>query len=83
MFNVPSAIHLDESPLERILMLGAGLLVILMELLNSAVEAALGRIGTEHHDLAGVAMDMGSATVFLAVLFFIYVWTEFIYRNFS
>ena len=64
-------------------MLGAGLLVILMELLNSAVEATLDRIGTEHHDLAGAAKDMGSAAVFVAVLFFVYVWAEFIYRSFS
>ena len=52
LFSVPCAIHLGESPVERILMLGAGLLVILMELLNSAVEATLDRIGTEHHNLA-------------------------------
>lgn len=54
-----------------------------MELLNSAVEATLDRIGTEHHDLAGAAKDMGSAAVFVAVLFFVYVWAEFIYRSFS
>lgn len=83
LFSVPCAIHLGESPVERILMLGAGLLVILMELLNSAVEATLDRIGTEHHDLAGAAKDMGSAAVFVAVLFFVYVWAEFIYRSFS
>lgn len=64
-------------------MLGAGVLVILMELLNSAIEATLDRISTEHHDLAGAAKDMGSAAVFLAVLLFIYVWGEFIVRSVS
>jgi len=83
LFSIPCAIYLGESPVERILMLGAGLLVILMEYLNSAVEATLDRISTEHHDLTGAAKDMGSAAVFVAALFFVYVWGEFIYRSFG
>jgi diacylglycerol kinase (ATP) len=80
LVSIPCAIYLGESPVERILMLGAGLLVILMEYLNSAIEATLDRISTEHHDLTGAAKDMGSAAVFVAVLFFVYVWGEFIVR---
>ena len=82
LISIPCAIYLGESPVERILMLGAGLLVILMEHLNSAIEATLGRISTEHHDLTGTAKDMGSAAVFVAALFFVYVWGEFVYRGF-
>jgi diacylglycerol kinase (ATP) len=82
LISIPCAIYLGESPVERILMLGAGLLVILMEYLNSAIEATLDRISTEHHDLTGAAKDMGSAAVFVAALFFVYVWGEFIYRGF-
>ncbi|MCO4837133.1 MAG: diacylglycerol kinase [Oceanospirillaceae bacterium] len=81
--SIPCAIYLGESPLERILMLGAGLLVLLMELLNSAIEATLDRISLEHHALTGAAKDMGSAAVFIAALFFVYVWGEFIYRLLS
>jgi len=81
--SIPCAIYLGESPVERILMLGAGLLVILMEYLNSAIEATLDRISTEHHDLTGAAKDMGSAAVFVAALFFVYVWGEFIVRALS
>ena len=83
LLSLPCAIYLGETSVERILMLGAGVLVILMELLNSAIEATLDRISTEHHDLAGAAKDMGSAAVFLAVLLFIYVWGEFIVRSVS
>jgi diacylglycerol kinase (ATP) len=82
LISIPCAIYLGESPVERILMLGSGLLVILMEYLNSAIEATLDRISTEHHDLTGAAKDMGSAAVFVAALFFVYVWGEFIYRGF-
>lgn len=81
VISIPCAFVLGESPVERILMLGAGLLVILMELLNSAIEATLDRISTEHHTLAGAAKDMGSAAVFGAVIFFVYVWVEFIVGN--
>jgi diacylglycerol kinase (ATP) len=81
LLSIPGAIYLGESPVERILMIGAGLLVILMEYLNSAIEATLDRISTEHHDLTGAAKDMGSAAVFVAALFFVYVWGEFIYRG--
>ncbi|MDB4001678.1 diacylglycerol kinase [Oceanospirillaceae bacterium] len=81
--SIPFAIYLGESPVERILMLGAGLLVILMEYLNSAIETTLDRISLAHHDLTGAAKDMGSASVFVAALFFVYVWGEFIYRHFS
>lgn len=83
LLSIPCAIYLGESPVERILMLGAGLLVMLMEYLNSAIEATLDRISMEHHDLTGAAKDMGSAAVFVSVLFFIYIWGEFIYRGFG
>ncbi|HIG36280.1 MAG TPA: diacylglycerol kinase [Oceanospirillaceae bacterium] len=81
--SIPCAIYLGESPVERILMLGAGILVILMEYLNSAIEATLDRISTDHHDLTGAAKDMGSAAVFVAALLFVYVWGEFVYRALS
>jgi diacylglycerol kinase (ATP) len=54
-----------------------------MEYLNSALEATLDRISLEHHELTGAAKDMGSAAVFIAALFYVYVWAEFIIRHFS
>jgi diacylglycerol kinase (ATP) len=50
------------------------MLVLVVELLNSAVEAAVDRIGKEEHDLAGRAKDMGSAAVFLSLLNVAMVW---------
>ncbi|WP_369789152.1 diacylglycerol kinase [Rouxiella sp. WC2420] len=66
--------YLDVSSVERILMVGTLVLVILVELLNSAVEAAIDRIGPDIHELSGRAKDMGSAAVFIAIGFAIFTW---------
>lgn len=56
---------LGESGMERALLIGVLLLVLSIELLNSAIEAVVDRYGSEHHELAGRAKDMGSAAVFV------------------
>lgn len=73
---VPLAVWLDVSQLERMLMISSVLLVMVVELLNSAVEAVVDRIGPEHHELAGRAKDMGSAAVFIAMVISGYIWVE-------
>lgn len=50
-------------------------LVLITELLNSAIEAVVDRVGEEHHELAGQAKDMGSAAVFVSLLLVVIVWT--------
>ena len=50
------------------------LLVLITELLNSAIEAAVDRVGTDHHSLAGQAKDMGSAAVLLALALTLLTW---------
>ncbi len=65
---------LGEGGVERALLVGALLLVLCVELLNSAIEAVIERFGPEHHVLAGRAKDMGSAAVFVAMLNVILVW---------
>ena len=63
---VPLALWLGETALERAVMTGAWLIVPIVELLNSAIEAVVDRVGDEYHPLAGRAKDVGSAAVFLA-----------------
>ena len=70
----PPALYLGETGLEKALLLGSLILVLIVELLNSAVEAAVDRISKEQHDLAGQAKDMGSAAVFLSLLNVVIVW---------
>lgn len=64
---LPLAIWLGREPVEWILLIGSCLLVLIVELLNSAVENVVDRIGPEHHELSGRAKDIGSAAVMLAL----------------
>lgn len=65
---------LGANGVERALLLGSLLLVLCVELLNSAIEAVIERFGPEHHLLAGRAKDMGSAAVFVAMINVVLVW---------
>lgn len=62
----PLALWLGENGVERAVLLGSLMVVLIIEVLNSAVEAVVDRWGVEHHTLAGRAKDMGSAAVFLS-----------------
>lgn len=71
---IPLAAYLGDTGIERALMVGAVLLVLIVELLNSAVEAAVDRISLEHHQLIKRAKDMGSAAVMVALVNVVVVW---------
>ena len=71
---LPLALLIAGSPVELILLIGSIVLVLIVELLNSAVEAVVDRIGEEHHELAGRAKDMGSAAVMLSMGLFFVTW---------
>lgn len=68
------ALWLDVDVITRVLLVGSVVLVIIVEVLNSAVEAVVDRIGSEIHPLAGRAKDMGSAAVLLTILLAVFVW---------
>jgi diacylglycerol kinase (ATP) len=67
-------IWLDVSPIETVLMLGVVVLVLIVELVNSAIEAVVDRVGVERHELSGRAKDIGSAAVLVALLFAGFTW---------
>ena len=71
----PLGLWLGRNGVERALLFGSLLLVLVVELLNSAIEAAINRIGAERNELSGLAKDLGSAAVFVALLIVISVWT--------
>ncbi len=71
---IPSAFWFGEKGVEYALLIGSWLLVIMVELLNTAVEAVVNRIGSEHTELAGRAKDCGSAAVFIAIILSVIVW---------
>jgi diacylglycerol kinase (ATP) len=71
---IPLGIWLGYDGVEKALLAASWLLVLIVELLNSAVEATVDRFGPEHHKLSGRAKDIGSASVFAAVSLAILVW---------
>jgi len=70
----PLGVLLGGTGVERALLVGSCVLVMAMELMNSAMEAVIERYGAEHHELAGRAKDMGSAAVFVLMMNVILVW---------
>ena len=71
---VPVALWLGDSAIEQALLISSLLLVVIVELLNSGIEAVVDRIGQERHELSGRAKDIGSAAVFVALLNAAVVW---------
>jgi len=71
---IPLGLYLGADGVEKALLVASVLLVLVVELLNSALEAAIDRHGPERHELAGRAKDMGSAAVGLAIALAIAVW---------
>ena len=71
---VPLGLWLGHNGIERALLVAPVLLVLIVELLNSAVEAVVDRVGLERNELAGLAKDLGSAAVFMAFVLLSTVW---------
>ncbi|GHC15453.1 diacylglycerol kinase [Aidingimonas halophila] len=65
---LPLAWWIGTTPLEWLLLIGSCVMVLIVELLNSAIENVVDRIGTEHHELSGRAKDISSAAVMLSLL---------------
>jgi diacylglycerol kinase (ATP) len=75
VITTPLAVWLGETTIEKLLLIGSIVLVMLVELLNSAVEAVVDRVGLEHHELSGRAKDIGSAAVMLSLVWAAVTWT--------
>lgn len=70
----PLGLYLGVTSVEKVLLAGSVLLVLIVEILNSAIESVVDRIGSEQHELSGRAKDQGSAAVFLSLMLVIFVW---------
>ena len=73
------ACWLDVDAITRVLLIGSVALIIIVEILNSAIEAVVDRIGSELHPLAGRAKDMGSAAVLLSIILALFVWATLLW----
>ncbi|OBU13860.1 diacylglycerol kinase [Photobacterium aquimaris] len=64
---------------ERLMMISSLFIVVIAELINSAIEAVVDRIGPEHHQLSGRAKDIGSAAVFVALALVVITWGSILF----
>lgn len=76
---IPIAFMLDVTQVQRILLISPVILVLMFEIVNSAIEAVVDRIGSEFHELAGRAKDMGSAAVLVGLALTAYIWIEILF----
>lgn len=76
------AFCLDISYVDRILLISSVVLVAIVELLNSAIEAVVDRIGSEYHELSGRAKDIGSAAVFVSIGLALFIWALVLWQRY-
>jgi diacylglycerol kinase (ATP) len=74
LIALPLGLWLGHSGVERALLLGSVLMVLIVELINSAIEAVVDRSGLEHHELAALAKDISSAAVLMSLVMCALVW---------
>ena len=72
---IPASFFIGDNVLEIILLSGSTLFILLVELLNTAIETTLNRIGTEENDLTKYAKDMGSGAVLISLLLWLVTWS--------
>ena len=80
---IPAAWWLGRNAVERSLLIGVCLIVLVTELLNTAVEYVVDRIGTDHHELSGRAKDLGSAAVLVSLVLTVVVWGLIAWQRFA
>ena len=78
---IPAGFWFGDGAVEKALLVGSVLLLLLVELLNSALEAVVDRFGGEHHELSGRAKDQGSAAVAVAILILAVVWCLILFTD--
>ncbi|EOW6744874.1 diacylglycerol kinase [Cronobacter dublinensis] len=75
------ACWLDVDPMTRVMLISSVMLVMIVEILNSAIEAVVDRIGPEFHELSGRAKDMGSAAVLMSIILALVVWVMLLWQH--
>jgi len=80
---VPAAFWLGRTAVERSLLIGSCLIVLIVELLNTGIENVVDRFGEERHRLSGQAKDMGSAAVFVSLMLTLVIWSLIAWERFG
>jgi diacylglycerol kinase (ATP) len=77
---IPLGLWLGRNSVERVLLVAPMFIVLIVELVNSAIETTIDRIGLERHKLSGLAKDIGSAAVFTSLVLLAVVWILVLWR---
>lgn len=80
---IPAGLWLGQNAVQRALLIGSCLLVLIVELLNTAVEYVVDRVGMDHHRLSGQAKDVGSAAVFVSLALTLVIWVLIGWERFA
>lgn len=72
---IPVGLYLGATPAEKTCLIGSLLIVLIVELINTAIERAIDRISRDHHELSKESKDMGSAAVFFSLALAVITWT--------
>ncbi len=75
----PVALYLGETLMDKAILISSLLFILIVELINSAIEAIVDRIGDEIHELSGRAKDMGSSAVFVAITIAVIIWIAILF----
>ena len=76
---IPAALYFADTLLDKAILISSLLFILVVELLNSAIEAVVDRFGDEIHELSGRAKDMGSTAVFIAISMAVILWVGILY----
>ena len=79
VFLIPLAVILGETALETAMLLFSIVLVLLVELLNSAIEAVVDRVSLDYHELSKKAKDIASGAVFVSLITFLLIWSVLLF----
>ncbi|MGA1869586.1 MAG: diacylglycerol kinase [bacterium] len=79
---IPAGLCIGSTAVQRSLLVGSCFLVIIIELLNAAIEAVVDRIGPAYHELSGRSKDMGSAAVLTSLILTIIIWGLILWERF-
>ncbi|MCL9683765.1 diacylglycerol kinase [Legionella maioricensis] len=74
LIALPSAFYIGKNAVEYVLLLSSVLLILIMELINSAIETTVNRIGLEYHELSGLAKDLASSSILVSILNALITW---------
>ena len=77
---IPLGLWLGRNGIERVLLIAPMFVVLIVELINSAIEATVDRIGLERHKLSGLAKDIGSAAVLTSLTLLVVIWVLILWR---